>query len=67
MERPQRAWTCIAQYPGKKKFRFGTVMAGREESEARPAMEAALMEVMPTVPAILAMEPGAVFFMPEER
>ena len=60
----RRSWCARCQYPGLKPFIAGTVIVAglREESEARPAMEAMLRRILPTMPEILAMIPGALVF-----
>ena len=63
-----RGWTAIIQYPGLKRVRFGTTLVRRDAPDHE--VEAAILEdIVTSLPAgftLLSIEPGAVFFLPEE-
>jgi hypothetical protein len=62
----QRCWSSICQFPGKKKFHFGTVVA-EKEMEAFKLIEDALQAVFPSNPVVLCILPGMVVFIPQSE
>lgn len=63
-----RGWTAIIQYPGRKPVRFGTTLVRRDapDHEVEAAIREDIVTILPTGYALLSMEPGAIFFVPEE-
>jgi len=63
-----RGWTAIIQYPGLKPVRFGTTLVRRDapDHEVEAAIRADIDTSFPAGFTLRSMEPGAVFFVPEE-
>ena len=65
---PMRAWCASLQYPGLEPVRFGTTLMRREApfQEVEAAIRSDIGKHLPAGYALLSMEPGAIFFVPEE-
>lgn len=70
-EDQKQSWAGLVQYPGKRPCWFGTVLAriGAPMHEVEAALWEAWGEVFPAdipKPALVRLEPGAIFFVPEK-
>ena len=65
--RANRSWCAVIQWPGLERMLFGTVFTARSEGdeEARQQIDAKLRACFPTMPAVLAVRQGAIFFVEE--
>ena len=67
-----RSWVALLQYAGREKYRFGSVVvdAGAQTHEIESAILLSHAKLQPENvgnPKVLAMEPGAIFFVPEHE
>ena len=61
----KRYWVARIQYPGKCTMLFGNVFA-ETEMEAEGEIKKSLARCFPTLPNILALIPGSLFFTGED-
>lgn len=73
--KPMRAWCARYQWPGKKPFILGTVLLPRDtmqhqlEAELVKLFDEKWGDILPDHferPQLIALLPGAIFFVPEE-